>query len=176
MYISGLNTFGSSEPPPAIKIKPNAISPSPTNIHWQRLESNQIQLNKSIRLQKHLEGNLQEVQTRHIYSNNIHHHSTLQTQTLLGLQGTPCKSIITGKNLFSLHGTPVLITGSLFSLQGFPCKPLYFPVRDCSVYNFLLRFTHLYDVLVSSFSFLLQTKLCGSPAMLSKCNLVLNYL
>ena len=39
----------------------------------------------------------------------------------------------TGKNLFSLQGTPVLITGSLFSLQGFPSKPLYFPVRDCSV-------------------------------------------
>jgi hypothetical protein len=38
----------------------------------------------------------------------------------------------TGKNLFSLQGTPVLIAGSLFSLQRFPCKPLYFPGRDCS--------------------------------------------
>ena len=56
----------------------------------------------------------------------------LQTQTLYSSQGTPCEPIPTGKNLFSLQGTPVLITGSLFSLQGFPCKPLYFPVRDCS--------------------------------------------
>ena len=53
----------------------------------------------------------------------------------------PCKayrelpvSFFTGKNLFSLQGTPVLIAGSLFSIQGFPCKPLYFPVRDCSAY------------------------------------------
>ena len=44
----------------------------------------------------------------------------------------PCKSIITGKNLFVLQETPVLITGSLFSLQGFPCKCLYFPFIDCS--------------------------------------------
>ena len=58
---------------------------------------------------------------------------TLQTQTLYSSQGTPCESIPTGKNLFSLQGTPVLIAGSLFSLQGFPCKPLYFPVRHCSV-------------------------------------------
>ena len=56
--------------------------------------------------------------------------STLQTQTLYSSQGTPCESITTGKNLFSLQRTPVLIAGSLFSLQGFPCKPLYFP--DCS--------------------------------------------
>ena len=46
---------------------------------------------------------------------------------------TPCEPIPTGKNLFSLQGTPVLIAGSLFSLQGFPCKPLYFSVWDCSV-------------------------------------------
>ena len=54
--------------------------------------------------------------------------ATLQTRTLRGSQSIP-----TGKYLFSLEVTPVLITGSLFSLQGFPCKPLYFPVRDCSV-------------------------------------------
>ena len=73
--------------------------------------------------------------------------ATLQTQTLYSSQGTPCEPIPTGKNLFSLQGTPVLIAGSLFSLQGtpvliagslfslqgFPCKPLYFPVRNCSV-------------------------------------------
>ena len=58
---------------------------------------------------------------------------TLQTQTLYSSQGTPCESIPTEKNLFSLQGTPVLITGSLFSLQGFTCISLYFPVRDCSV-------------------------------------------
>ena len=49
------------------------------------------------------------------------------------LTGNPCKSIPTGKNLYSLQGTPVFIAGSLFSLQGFPCISLYFPVRDCSV-------------------------------------------
>ena len=43
---------------------------------WQRLESNQVQLNKSIRLQKHLEDNLLEVLKKHIYPNNIHHHSS----------------------------------------------------------------------------------------------------
>jgi hypothetical protein len=48
----------------------------------------------------------------------------------------------TGKNLFSLQGTPVLIAGSLFSLQRFPCKPLYFPGRDCSAAgNFSLKLT-----------------------------------
>ena len=62
--------------------------------------------------------------------------TTMQTQTLYGLQGIPCKSIPTEKTLFSLQGTPVLIAGSLFTLQGFPCKPLYFPVRDCSVMMF----------------------------------------
>ena len=61
--------------------------------------------------------------------------TALQTQTLEALQGTPCKSIPTGKNLFLLQGTPVLIAGPLFSLQGFPCKPLYFLVRDCNVHN-----------------------------------------
>ena len=45
----------------------------------------------------------------------------------------PIQSLLTGKDLFSLQGTPVVIAGFLFSLQGFPCKPLYFPVRDCSV-------------------------------------------
>ena len=49
------------------------------------------------------------------------------------LTGNPCKSIPTGKKLYSLQGTPVFIAGSLFSLQGFPCISLYFPVRDCSV-------------------------------------------
>ena len=49
------------------------------------------------------------------------------------LTGNPCKSIPTGKNLYSLQRTPVFIAGSLFSLQGFPCISLYFPVRDCSV-------------------------------------------
>ena len=57
----------------------------------------------------------------------------LQTQTLYSSQEAPCEPIPTGKTLFSLQGTPVLITGSLFSLQGFPCKPLYFPVGDCNV-------------------------------------------
>ena len=53
---------------------------------------------------------------------------TLQTQTLQGLQGTPCKSILTGKTCFHYREP-------LFWLQGpcFLCKSLYFPVRDCSV-------------------------------------------
>ena len=42
----------------------------------QRLESNQVQQNMSIHLQKHLEGNQQEVVRRHIYPNNIHHYSS----------------------------------------------------------------------------------------------------
>ena len=37
-------------------------------------------------------------------------------------QGFPCVLILTGKNLFSLQGTPVLIAGNLYSLQGFPCE------------------------------------------------------
>ena len=45
---------------------------------------------------------------------------------------------ITG-NPCSHYRVPVLITGSLFSLQGFPCKPLYFPVRDCSVWKLPLN-------------------------------------
>ena len=68
----------------------------------------------------------------------------LQTQTLYSSQGTPCEPIPTGKNLFSLQGTPVLIAGSLFSLQGFPCKPLYFPVRDCSVH--ILTEKHIFEI------------------------------
>ena len=60
---------------------------------------------------------------------------TLQTQTL---------SILIGKNLLSLQGTPVLITESLFSLQGFPCKPLYFLVRDCSERNLSLFLNYFY--------------------------------
>ena len=59
-------------------------------------------------------------------------YNALQTRTLYSSQGTPCELIPTGKNLFSLQGTPVLTAGSLFSLQGFPCKPLYFPVWNCS--------------------------------------------
>ena len=39
-------------------------------------------------------------------------------------QFPPCEPIPTGKNLFSLKGTPFLIAGSLFSLQGFPCTSL----------------------------------------------------
>ena len=35
-------------------------------------------------------------------------------------QGFPCEVFLTGKNLFSLQGTPFLIAGTLFSLQGFP--------------------------------------------------------
>ena len=33
-------------------------------------------------------------------------------------QGFPCVLILTGKNLFSLQGTPLLIAGILYSLQG----------------------------------------------------------
>ena len=69
------------------------------------------------------------------HTNYVHRYS-LQTQTLYSSQRTPCEPIPTGKNLFSLQGTPFLIAGSLFSLQGFPCKPLYFPVRDCSAVLF----------------------------------------
>ena len=36
-------------------------------------------------------------------------------------QGFPCVVILTGKNLFSLQGTPLLIAGILYSLQGIPC-------------------------------------------------------
>ena len=37
-------------------------------------------------------------------------------------QGFPCVLILTGKNLFSLQGTPLLIAGILYSLQGIPCE------------------------------------------------------
>ena len=37
-------------------------------------------------------------------------------------QGFPCEVFLTGKNLFSLQGTTILIAGTLFSLQGFPCE------------------------------------------------------
>jgi hypothetical protein len=40
-------------------------------------------------------------------------------------QGFPCVVILTGKNLFSLQGTPLLIAGILYSLQGFPCENYY---------------------------------------------------
>ena len=40
-------------------------------------------------------------------------------------QGFPCVLILTGKNLFSLQGTPVLIAGILYSLQGIPCENYY---------------------------------------------------
>ena len=35
-------------------------------------------------------------------------------------QGFPRALILTGKNLFSLQGTPFLIAGILYSLQGIP--------------------------------------------------------
>ena len=35
-------------------------------------------------------------------------------------QDFPCEVFLTGKNLFSLQGTPFLIAGTLFSFQGFP--------------------------------------------------------
>ena len=57
----------------------------------------------------------------------------LQTQTLYSSQGTPCESIPTGKTLFSLQGTPVLIAGVCFHYRDFPVNPCNFPVRDCSV-------------------------------------------
>ena len=31
----------------------------------------------------------------------------------------------TGKNLFSLQGTPVLMAGTMYSLQGIPCENYY---------------------------------------------------
>ena len=37
----------------------------------------------------------------------------------------PCEEILTGKNLFSLQGTSVLIAGTLYSLQGIPCENYY---------------------------------------------------
>ena len=40
-------------------------------------------------------------------------------------QGFPCVELLTGKNLFSLQGTPLLIAGILYSLQGFPCENYY---------------------------------------------------
>ena len=49
----------------------------------------------------------------------------LETQTLQSLQGTPCKSNLTGKNLFSLQG-------SLFSLQGSGFHYRDFPAKHCT--------------------------------------------
>ena len=49
---------------------------------------------------------------------------TLQSRTGTE-QGFPCVVILTGKNLFSLQGTPLLIAGILYSLQGFPCENYY---------------------------------------------------
>jgi hypothetical protein len=40
-------------------------------------------------------------------------------------QGFPCVVILTGKNLFSLQETPLLIAGILYSLQGIPCENYY---------------------------------------------------
>ena len=37
-------------------------------------------------------------------------------------QSFPWEVFLTGKNLFSLQGTTILIAGTLFSLQGFPCE------------------------------------------------------
>ena len=39
--------------------------------------------------------------------------------------GFPCVVILTGKNLFSSQGTPLLIAGFLYSLQGIPCENYY---------------------------------------------------
>ena len=62
---------------------------------------------------------------------NVYNHC--KPKPCISAQRTTFESIPTGKNLFLLQGTTVLITGSLFLLQGFPCKPLYFSVSDCSV-------------------------------------------
>ena len=40
-------------------------------------------------------------------------------------QGFPYEVFHTGKNLFSLQGTPVLIAGTLYSLQGISCENYY---------------------------------------------------
>ena len=40
-------------------------------------------------------------------------------------QGFLCVVILTGKNLFSLQGTPLFIAGILCSLQGCPCENYY---------------------------------------------------
>ena len=70
----------------------------------------------------------------------IQHFTRNETHTAnpnpVKLTENPCKSIPTGKDLYSLQGTPVLIAGSLFSLQGFPCISLYLPVRDCSAVTY----------------------------------------
>ena len=59
---------------------------------------------------------------------------TLQTQILKGLQWTPCKSILTGKNLFSLQGT-------LFSLQGYCFHYRDFPLKPCtSLYGIAVHY------------------------------------
>ena len=47
----------------------------------------------------------------------------LQTLTLQGFQGTLCKSILTGKNLFSLQGTLFSLQGSCFHYRDFPVNP-----------------------------------------------------
>ena len=51
-------------------------------------------------------------------------------KTGFSLWGNPHRE----KHVFII-GNPVLIAGILFSLQGFPYKTLYFPVRDCSVFE-----------------------------------------
>ena len=50
-------------------------------------------------------------------------------------QGFPCVLILTGKNLFSLQGTPVLIAGILYSFRDFPVRIIVhweIPVVICS--------------------------------------------
>jgi hypothetical protein len=55
---------------------------------------------------------------------------TANPNPVIDLQGVPCKSILTGKNLFSLQGT-------LFSLQGSCCHYRDFPAKPCtSLYGF----------------------------------------
>ena len=52
--------------------------------------------------------------------------TTLQTQTLEGLQGAPWKSILTWKTLFSLQENPVLNAGILVVIS------LQIPVLPCA--------------------------------------------
>ena len=69
----------------------------------------------------------------------------LQIPTLKGLQGTPCKSILTGKTLFSLQGTLFSLQGSCFHYRDFlaPYKELH-----CSfnLWKFSLPITNLFSI------------------------------
>ena len=47
----------------------------------------------------------------------------LQTLTLQGLQGTPCRSILTRKTLFLLQGTLFSLQGSCFHYRDIPVNP-----------------------------------------------------